>query len=131
MKLRKEDIIKLLQDIKLDPNNYIVISGAAMVLLDIKEYTTDIDIAVTKDYYDYLLSNYNCVYERTNEFNNDCYVINNIINFGIDYYNNDKLNILGIPVQTIEDLIKLKEFLHRDKDSSDIELIKKKQGLIK
>ncbi len=129
MKLRKEDIIKLLQDIKLDPNNYIVISGAAMVLLDIKEYTTDIDIAVTKDYYDYLLSNYNCVYERTNEFNNECYIINNIINFGIDYYDEDRIIINNIPVQTIPNLIKLKEFLKRDKDKKDIELIKKKKGL--
>ena len=129
MKLRKEDIIKLLQDINLDPNNYIVISGAAMVLLDIKEYTTDIDIAVTKDYYDYLLSNYNCVYERTNEFNNECYIINNIINFGIDYYDEDRIIINNIPVQTIPNLIKLKEFLKRDKDKKDIELIKKKKGL--
>ena len=131
MKLYRDQIIKILKDLNLDSDNYLVISGAAMVLLGIKEYTTDIDIAVTKEYYNYLIANYNCVYERTNEFNNDCYIINNIINFGIDYYNNDKLNILGIPVQTIEDLIKLKEFLHRDKDSSDIELIKKKQGLIK
>lgn len=131
MKLYRDQIIKILKDLNLDSDNYLVISGAAMVLLGIKEYTTDIDIAVTEDYYNYLINNYNCVYERTNEFNNDCYIINNIINFGIDYYNNDKLNVLGIPVQTIEDLIKLKEFLHRDKDSSDIELIKKKQGLIK
>lgn len=131
MKLYRDNIIKILKDLNLDFNNYLVISGAAMVLLGIKEYTTDIDIAVTEDYYNYLLSNYNCVYERTNEFNNDCYVINNIINFGIDYYNNEKLNILDVPVQTVEDLIKLKEFLHRDKDISDIELIKKKQGLIK
>lgn len=131
MKLHRDDIIKILKELNLDSNNYIVISGAAMVLLGIKEYTTDIDIAVTKDYYNYLLSNYDCVYERTNEFGNKCYLINDNLNFGIDYYSDNNINIDGIPVQTPNDLIKLKEFLHRDKDTIDIELIKKKQGSIK
>ena len=126
MKLNKDDIIKILNDYHLDKNNYLVISGAAMVLLGIKEYTTDIDIAVTDEYYSYLLSNYNCTYERTNEFNHNCYLIDNIINFGIDYYSDNYVNVDGIPVQTHNDLILLKEFLHRAKDSDDIKLIKEK-----
>ena len=40
-----------------DKNEYVVISGAAMALLGIKDHTSDIDIAVTEEYYDYLLKN--------------------------------------------------------------------------
>lgn len=121
--LKRKQIIETLKNYNLDINNYVVISGAAMVLLGLKDTTSDIDIAVTKEYYDYLLANYDCTFERINEKNNKVYFINGIINFGVDYYNNDCLKIDGIPVQKPEDIKKLKEFLNREKDNKDIELI--------
>lgn len=123
--LNKKQIIKILKKYNLDTNNYVVISGSAMVLLGIKNTTNDIDISVTKEYYDYLLSNYKCSFERISENNNKVYFIDKTINFGIDYYTFDYLKIDEIPVQKIEDIIKLKESLNREKDRKDVELIYK------
>ncbi len=46
--MNKNKINEILNYYSLDNNKYIVISGAAMVLQDVKEYTSDIDIAVSK-----------------------------------------------------------------------------------
>ena len=55
--MNKEDIINTLNKYNLDSHKYIVLSGAAMVMLGIKDKTHDIDIAVTPDYYEYLKKN--------------------------------------------------------------------------
>ena len=123
--LDKKEIINTLKKYNLDSNNYIVISGAAMVLLGIKDKARDIDISVTKDYYNYLLKNYNCTLERINEYNNKVYFIDEVINFGIDYFDTDYIEIDGIYVQKPEAIIKLKKSLNREKDRKDIELINK------
>ena len=77
--MNKKDIIKILKEYKLDTNNFIVISGASMVLQGIKDTTSDIDIAVKKDYYNYLLKNYNCTFDKINKYNNKVYFIDNVI----------------------------------------------------
>ena len=66
--MNKEEIIKVLKKYNFDKNKYIVISGVAMVFLGIKEKINDIDISVTEDYYEYLLNNYNCTFEKVNEY---------------------------------------------------------------
>ena len=52
--MNKKDIYETLQKYNFEKNKYIVISGAAMVIQGVKDSTTDIDIAVSKDYYNYL-----------------------------------------------------------------------------
>lgn len=126
--LNKKMIINTLNKYNLDKTKYIVISGAAMVLLGIKEETNDIDIATTKEYYDYLLNNYNCKLEFTNMNNINVYYIDNIINFSYDNYSNDYIIKNGIHTQTINDLLAFKRAYGRDKDKKDIELILKFQS---
>lgn len=120
--MNKNEIIEYLKNYDLDKNKYIIISSAAMVLLGIKEKTKDIDIAVTKDYYNYLLNNYNCEFE-TND-NNGVYFIDKI-NFGMMYYSDNKNYINDIPIQSIEQIKNLKIYLNREKDKIDLELIDK------
>ena len=108
--MNKEDIINTLTNNHLDSDKYVVISGAAMVLYGIKEKTGDIDISVSADYYDYLLKNYDCTFERINEFGEKVYFIDNVINFGNTYYSDNKNIIENIPVQTIDELNKLKKY---------------------
>lgn len=126
--LDKKMIINTLNKYNFDKSKYIVISGAAMVLLGIKEETNDIDIATTKEYYDYLLNNYNCKLEFTNMNNINVYYIDNIINFSYDNYSNDYIIKNGIHTQTINDLLAFKRAYGRDKDKKDIELILKFQS---
>ena len=56
MMLNRKEILKVIKKYDLDTSKFIVISGAAMVLLGIKEETQYIDIATTKDYYEFLLN---------------------------------------------------------------------------
>lgn len=69
--MNKKEIINTLNKYNFDKNKFCIISGAALVLLGFIENTKDIDIAVTEDYYNQLLKDYNCIFERTNEFNKD------------------------------------------------------------
>lgn len=122
--MNKKDIIDTLKKYNFDSTKYILISSAAMVLLGIKDTTKDIDIAVSDDYYEYLLKNYNCKFERINEYGKKVYFIHDIINFSSTYYKNNRLIIEEIPIQTANDILELKLFLKREKDYKDIELIK-------
>ena len=121
--MKRNEIIEVLKKYSLDLKRYVVISGAAMVIYGFKEETGDIDIAVTKDYEEELLKNYNAVLENVDPNGNNAYMINDIINFGSNYYSNEREYVDGIPVQRVEDIIKLKKMLNRDKDIKDLESI--------
>ena len=98
----RNQILTILRQYAFDPNEYLVISGAALVLLGVKETTRDIDISVTKSYFRYLLTHYSCTLERVLPDGNCLYYIDNTIN-----------------------VKKLKQYLNREKDQKDIVLIDK------
>ena len=122
--MNKKEIIETLKKYNFDNDKYLVISGAAMVLLGIKETTSDIDIAVTDDYYDYLLKNISCTFDRVNEYGMASYSIDNVIDFCTTYYDNNKCFVGDIPVQNSQKILELKVSLNREKDKKDIKLIK-------
>lgn len=122
--MNRKQILEVLKEYNFDKNEYLVISSAAMVILGIKETTSDIDIAVTHTYYNYLLKNKPCVFERVNEYGKECYLIDNIVNFCTTYYEDNKIFIDGIPVQEPQKILELKRSLNREKDKKDIRLIK-------
>ena len=62
--MNKQDIIKALNKYHFDMNEYMVISGASMVLQGIKETTKDIDIAVSKKY---VITSYSIHYTKLYE----------------------------------------------------------------
>lgn len=127
--MNREEIIEKLKEYNFDKNKYIVISGAAMVLLGIKSKTYDIDIAVKEDYKDYLVDNYNVTFDRMNEYNEPVYFIDNIVNFAVTYYTDIKEYVSGIPVQNVNDILKLKKGLNREKDKIDIEKLEEYKRL--
>ncbi len=123
-KIYREDIIRIVSKYDLDPKRYIIISGAAMVLYGYKEYTRDIDLSVSDDYYLELLKKYSCKLEKTNGYGECIFFIDNVLNFGKSYYSKEHTKVDGLPVQTKEDLIKLKKKLNRKKDQIELEMIK-------
>ena len=122
--MKRNEIIDKLKKYNLDSTRYIVISGAAMVLYGIKEETPDIDISVDISLGKELLNNYDAKIEKINNDGTKTYIINDELNFGINYYTENKGYIEDIPVQTVEDILFLKQMLNREKDKKDIELIK-------
>ncbi len=122
--MTKKDILYYLDKYNLDKNEFIIISGAALVLYGIKKETPDIDITTTKKLYNELLKKYNCILEKKCN-GSDIYFIDNILNFSKNFYNMvEYKNYLGYNVQTPESIIELKTMLNREKDKKDIKLTK-------
>ena len=121
--MNRVDIIKTLKKYNFDPKKYMVIGGAAMVLYGLRDETSSVDITVSKDYLKELLKKYTCVLERVNKDGSACYIIDDIVNVGASYYSRRKDYIEKFPIQTFEDLIKLKQKLNRPKDRRDLKLI--------
>ena len=121
--MNKKEVLEKLKEYNLDHKKFIVIGSAALVLKGLKEVCHDIDIAVTKEYNDYLLENFECKFEK--EINNQkVYFIDNTIIFSTHYYNDFKGEIIEkYLVQTPKEVLKLKESLNRPKDKGDIKLI--------
>ena len=121
--MTEKEIYITLEKYNFPKDEFIILSGAALVMLGIKHKTNDIDIAVTSELYDYLLANYNC--EEDNHINNECkaYLINNEINFGRLYYTEEYDIINGYKIQKLSDIISLKQNLNRPKDKRDLQII--------
>jgi len=123
MTLNKDNILKTLKEYNFDSQNYIIISGAALVLQNVKEYTSDIDITVSDELYNLLLKKYNCFLEKEID-NYNVWFIDDIINFSNKYYGKiEYIELLGYKVQTIDSVLKLKKQLNRLKDKKDIQYI--------
>ena len=126
--MNKKEILETLKKYNLKNEKYIIISSAAMVLNDIKKETKDVDIAVEKEYEKELLKNYECELEREiidegKKYN--AYMIDDVINFSTHYYGEYKTKkIEDYNVQTIEEILKLKQKLNREKDKKDIKILK-------
>lgn len=123
--MNKEDIVRILNYYESDKARYIVISGAALTLLGIVDYAKDIDIYCDEEYYNYLINNYEAVYERTNEYGIDAYMIDGIINFSFSYKPNEEKIIDGIKCSSLKDIIELKEHLNRNKDKELLKTLKR------
>lgn len=121
--INKKDIISIINKYKLDKEQFVVISSSALVLNDVKESTNDIDISCSEEYYNYLLKNYKCKYEKTNKLGENIYLIDNIINFGVSYKPKKIKIVEGIKVASLEDTVEFKKSLNRQKDRKDIDLI--------
>lgn len=112
----KKEIITTLNNYNLDKDKFIIISGAALVLQNFSNQTHDIDIWVSKDYYEYLLSNFNCEFDRINEFGNKAFMIDDVINFIFDFCPKNYVYINGYKVASLRDCYNVKKLLNRDKD---------------
>ena len=114
--MTKKDIIETLNNYNLDKDKFIIISGAALVLQNFSNQTHDIDIWVSKDYYEHLLSNFICEFDRINEFENKAFMIDDVINFSFDFCPKNYVYINGYKVASLRDCYNVKKFLNRDKD---------------
>lgn len=119
--MNKQKIIEILKQLPFSKEDYWLVTGAALVLYNIREETSDIDIGCTTDLinklinqgYEYKILNDNTKYIKYNQ--------------NIDIYENwlfDKVDYIDeIPVISIKGLIEMKNKLGRSKDLEDIKLI--------
>ena len=83
--MKKKEIIKTLEKYNLNKDDYIILSTGSLVLRGIKEEAHDIDLAVSNDLMEHLLTHYDCELEVSlDDF--DVYILNDELNFSIHYY---------------------------------------------
>lgn len=128
------NVIEEIKKLNLPKDSYVVIGGSSLAVRGIRE-TADIDLVVSKD----LLEEYKQKEEwhihprldTTKEpgLTNGLVEMYPDIGYGIDDTFEEMRNrvdiINGIPVASLEDILKIKETYKREKDLRDIELIRK------
>lgn len=118
--MNKTEILKRLNKLNLDKNEYWVLAGSAMVIYGLRDNTGDIDLGCSSKMADSLEKTYSVSLcsdgSRRIVIDKDIEIFENWIF--------DKVNIVSnVPVISLKGLRKLKENLNRDKDIKDIQLI--------
>lgn len=122
--MNRKEIIEVLNKLDLPKSEYVVLSGASMVMQKVKSKTSDINISVSKELFGILKNNATIV----NSFlGYDVYKVNDYeVEFSNNYSFFDKSNavlINDIYFQDLNSIKKMKESFNRDKDKKDIKKI--------
>ena len=115
--MNKKEILKKLDELDLDREKYIIISGASLVVQDIIEETSDIDLSCDTTYYDSISWPVKDGYFGTEIKYKDCYEI------GCNFYDPEKTVIIdGYRFMNLDACLDLKKLENK---KSDQKLIKK------
>lgn len=119
--LDKQEITALLKEAAFDPREYWVTSGAAMVLYGIRDRTRDIDLGCTSRMAD-TLEKEGCPVEILRDGSRRI-VFSEVIELFENWLEDQVVSFEGLPVVSLDGMIKMKEQLGREKDLKDIQLI--------
>ena len=115
--MNKVEVFEKLDKLDLDKNNYIIISGASLVVQDIIDDTSDIDLSCSKEYYNSIEWPTKTGYFNTEIKYKDCYEI------GCNFFDEDKIIIInGYKFMNLETCLDLKILENK---KADKKLIKK------
>ena len=120
--LIKEKNIGLLKEAAFDPKEYWVVSGAAMVLYGIRDLTQDIDLGCTSEMAD-KLEREGYLTEVLRDGSRRV-VFSNALELFENWIEDQVVLFEGLPIVSMNGMIKMKENLGREKDWNDIILIK-------
>ena len=120
-RMNKEELEKLIESLKLDKNEYWILSSGALVLRGIYPDAGDLDIAVTEKGLQELKSNYNL-----KKKGNGWYIVNDKIECVLDTKESWKIEKYGnYNLQSIEKYYEFLKKSTREKDKARIPLIEK------
>lgn len=116
--MNKEEILKMIDSLNLDINDYYVLSGGSLLIQGLRETTNDLDLVVNERALEKLKQSYNLIKKYENGY---------IIDHNIDVFletNEDILNnrviIDDYSCQSLESVYKFKKKLNREKDQDDL-----------
>ncbi|MDD3453347.1 MAG: hypothetical protein PHN42_03610 [Bacilli bacterium] len=121
-RMNKEELIELIKTLKIDKEEFWVISSGALVLRDIFPNAGDLDIAVTNKGLEQLKNNYNLILK-----DNGFYIVNEMVEC---VCNGEKQNLQYQPekagdyyVQNINEYLNYLKSSSREKDKSRIPIV--------
>ena len=119
--MNKDELIELIESLKIDKNEFWILSSGALVLRDIFPDAGDLDIAVTEKGLDELKSNYNLKQKE-----NGWYIVNDKVECVLDTKTDWKFeNFNGYNIQSIFVYYEYLLNSNREKDKLRIPLIEK------
>ena len=118
-RMNKEELLELLNTLKISREEFVILSSSALMLRGIYESCGDLDIAVTKKGLEELKENYSL-----KQKDNGWYIVNDKVECIVDSMENKKEKLDIYYVQDIYDYLKFLEYSDREKDKLRIPLIK-------
>lgn len=120
--MKKEDIIRTVNALPFEKQEFWLTAGAAMVLHGLRENTHDLDIGCTSRMADQLEAlGYRSMDERPDHRR---FVYTTDVEFSENFFLGARTLAEGIPVLTLESLLEMKLLLNREKDQKDIALLR-------
>lgn len=117
-RMKKEELINLIESLKIDKDEYWILSSAALVIRGIYPDAGDLDIAVTEKGLEELKSNYNLK-------ENGWYIVNDKVECVLETKETWKIEEFGkYNLQSIEKYYDFLKKSNRKKDKERIPLIK-------
>ena len=118
--MNRETILKKLKELNLDKNEYIIISGASLVVHGLLDKTSDIDLSCSKEYYDSLdWESKVGLFDSEIKFYED-------FEIGPNFYWQDDIDIIeGFKFMGLKNCLKLKKIENKEKDKEIIEKLEK------
>lgn len=117
--MNKEELINLIDSLKISKENFVVLSSGALVLREIYDIANDLDIAVTKEGLEELNNQYNL-----KQKDNGWFIVNDKVECVLDDMIGKKEKIGEIYVQEINNYLSYLEQSSREKDKLRIPLVK-------
>ena len=118
-RMNKEELIELIESLKLDKNEYWILSSGALVIRGIYPDAGDLDIAVTEKGLQELKNNYNL-----KKKGNGWYIVSDKIEYVLDTKESWKIEKYGdYNLQSIEKYYEFLKDSTREKDKARITLI--------
>lgn len=118
-RMNKEELIKLLESLKIDKNEFWILSSGALVMREIYPDAGDLDIAVTERGLQQLKDNYNLKQKE-----NGWYIVNDKVECVLDTKEDWKIEKYGeYNLQSIEKYYEFLKNSNREKDKARIPLV--------
>lgn len=118
-RMNKEELINLIESLKLDKNEFWILSSSALVMRGIYPDAGDLDIAVTEKGLKELKNNYNLKQKE-----NNWYIVNDKVECIVDIKEDWKIEQYeGYNLQSIEMYYKFLKSSSREKDKKRILLV--------
>ncbi len=118
-RMNKNELLELIKSVKIDNNEFTILSSSSLVLRDILDSAGDLDIAVTERGLDELNQNYNLIQKR-----NGWYIVTDRVECTLDDMNGKREKIGDYYVQDIHSYLKYLESSEREKDKLRIPKVK-------
>ena len=118
--MNRIQVLKLLNDLKISKDKYVILSSASLVIRDIYEECGDIDIAVSLDGFEELKRNYDLI-----DKGNNWYKISDDIECVVESKNLKKEKYNEFYLQDIHQYYDFVKSKNREKDKERISILEK------